>query len=60
GAEIEQVVIATLYRCLHRKQAISTQSLIESAQSTVPLSVTRSEDIDDLRESAKGRFTPVS
>ena len=60
GAEIEQVVIATLYRCLHRKQSISTQSLIESAQSTVPLSVTRSEDIDELRESAKGRFTPVS
>ena len=60
GAEIEQVVIATLYRCLYRKQPISTQSLIESARSTVPLSVTRSEDIDELRESAKGRFTPVS
>lgn len=60
GAEIEQVVITTLYRCLHQKQPVTTQAIIDSVRSTVPLSVTRSEDIDELRDSAKGRFTPVS
>jgi SpoVK/Ycf46/Vps4 family AAA+-type ATPase len=60
GAEIEQVVITTLYRCLHQKQPVTTQAIIDSVRSTVPLSVTRSEDIDELRDSAKGRFTPVA
>ncbi len=60
GAEIEQVVITTLYRCLHQKQPMTTQAIIDSVRSTVPLSVTRSEDIDELRDSAKGRFTPVA
>ncbi len=60
GAEIEQVVITTLYRCLHQKLPVTTASIIDSVRSTVPLSVTRSEDIEELRDSAKGRFTPVS
>jgi SpoVK/Ycf46/Vps4 family AAA+-type ATPase len=60
GAEIEQAVIAALYRCLRGKEPLSTASLLDAVRSTVPLSVTRREDIDELRESASGRFTPVA
>jgi AAA+ superfamily predicted ATPase len=59
GAEIEQAVISALYRSLHRKQPLTTDAVVESINATVPLSVTRAEDIDELRAMAKGRFTPV-
>jgi hypothetical protein len=59
GAEIEQVVIAGLYRSLYVNQPLSTDMLIESARSTVPLSVSRREDIEALREIAADRFVNV-
>jgi SpoVK/Ycf46/Vps4 family AAA+-type ATPase len=60
GAEIEQAVIAALYRCLRGKEPLSTASLLHAVSSTVPLSVSRREDIEELRASASGRFTPVA
>ena len=60
GAEIEQVVIAALYRSLQRKQPLDTQALVDAANSTVPLSISRHEDIDEIRQMAKGRFAPVA
>ncbi len=58
GAEIEQVVVSALYRSLQRKQPLTDVALIESACSTVPLSVARAEDIAEVREVGR-RFTPV-
>ncbi|MEK6373692.1 MAG: AAA family ATPase [Acidobacteriota bacterium] len=58
GAEIEQAVISALYRSLHTKQPLTAESIIEAARSTTPLSVSRAEDIDAIRELGK-RFTPV-
>ena len=60
GAEIEQAIIAALYRSLHRREQLSTEAVIEAAAATVPLSVTRREDIERIRAMAAGRFTPVS
>jgi SpoVK/Ycf46/Vps4 family AAA+-type ATPase len=60
GAEIEQAVIAALYRCLHRKEQLNTTSLLEAFRSTVPLSKSRREDIAALRAASAGRFTPVA
>ena len=60
GAEIEQVVIAALYRALHRKERLSTASILEAIRSTRPLSVSRAEDIARLRALAVERFTPVA
>ncbi len=60
GAEIEQAVISALYRCLKSREPVTTATILAAAKATVPLSVTRREDIDELRESAKGRFTPVT
>jgi SpoVK/Ycf46/Vps4 family AAA+-type ATPase len=59
GAEIEQAVIAALYRSLHAKQQLTTDALLETVRTTVPLSVSRREDVAKLREFARGRFTPV-
>ena len=59
GSEIEQAVVAALYRALHQKTPLTTDLLIEELTSTVPLSVTRREDIDQLRETAQGRFVNV-
>lgn len=59
GAEIEQVVIGALYRALYRKRALDTDLLLEEIGSTVPLSVSRREDIEALRHLAKGRFVSV-
>src|SRR5260221_723710 len=41
GAEIEQAIISTLYRSLHRKQKPTTEGVIEAAAATVPLSGAR-------------------
>lgn len=59
GAEIEQAVIAALYRALSQKRALDTGLLIEEMRQTIPLSVTRREDVEQLREMAKGRFLSV-
>ena len=59
GSEIEQAVVAALYRALHQKTPLTTDLLIEELSHTVPLSVTRREDIDSLRHLAEGRFVPV-
>jgi hypothetical protein len=59
GAEIEQTVVAALYRSLQRRQPLTTAGLLESVRATVPLSVSRREDLEELRRTARGRFTPV-
>jgi SpoVK/Ycf46/Vps4 family AAA+-type ATPase len=60
GAEIEQAVIAALYRAFDRGSDITTEDIIASLKETVPLSVTMSEDIDELREWARLRTRPAS
>jgi len=59
GAEIEQAVIAGLYRSLHEKRPLDTDLLVGELCETVPLSVSRREDIDRLRGMAQERFVPV-
>ncbi|MFQ5457203.1 MAG: AAA family ATPase [Myxococcota bacterium] len=49
GAEIEQAVIAGLYRALHDKRPLTTEHLLQEIKETLPLSITRREDIDRLR-----------
>ena len=59
GAEIEQAVIASLLGALHAGVPLSTGLVVEELRSTVPLSVSRREDVAELRASAQGRFVPV-
>jgi hypothetical protein len=39
---------------------LTTEHILEEIKATRPLSVTRAEDIDALREWAKGRTVPAS
>jgi ATP-dependent 26S proteasome regulatory subunit len=55
GAEIESSVQTALYAAYARKQELSTEDLLTALSSTVPLSVTRSEEIEKLRAWARGR-----
>ena len=59
GAEIEQAVIAGLYRALHEERPLDTLLLLGEIAATVPLFVSRREDIESLRDTARGRFVPV-
>ena len=59
GAEIEQSIVSALYAALYQKQPLTTESLVNEIRSTVPLSVSRREDVDHLRAIAKERFVSV-
>ena len=59
GSEIEQAVVASLYRALHVKSPLTTELVLEEMRQTVPLSVSRREDVERLREFAHGRFVSV-
>jgi ATP-dependent 26S proteasome regulatory subunit len=55
GAEIEQTVLAGLYTAFNSKQQLSTEILLVEIQSTQPLSVTRAEEVQAIREWARTR-----
>jgi SpoVK/Ycf46/Vps4 family AAA+-type ATPase len=59
GAEIEQAVAAGLYTAFDRKQQLSTEILLAEAKGTQPLSVTRAEDVEAIRDWAKSRAVPA-
>src|SRR5437773_1017407 len=60
GAEVEQAVVAALYTAFARRAELTTEHILEEIKATRPLSVTRAEGIDALREWAKGRTVPAS
>lgn len=60
GAEIESVVQTALYSAYSQKHQLGDQDLLEAVQATVPLSTTRAEEIDALREWAAQRAVPAS
>jgi ATP-dependent 26S proteasome regulatory subunit len=60
GAEIESAVQTALYAAFARKQELSTEDLLTALSSTVPLSVTRAEEIAELRAWAKDRAVRAS
>src|SRR5208282_4095824 len=55
GAEIEQSIVAALYTAFAHKQQLSADVLKAELAHTVPLSVTRREDIAAIRAWAQGR-----
>ncbi len=55
GAEIESAVQTALYAAFARKQELSNDDLLTALTTTVPLSVTRAEEIAQLRAWAKDR-----
>jgi SpoVK/Ycf46/Vps4 family AAA+-type ATPase len=55
GAEVESAVQTALYRAFSRRRELSNEDLMAALSSTVPLSVTRAEEIATLRHWAKDR-----
>ena len=59
GAEIEQAIAAGLFTAFSAKQQLTTEILLAEISGTQPLSVTRSEDIQAIRDWAKNRAVPA-
>jgi SpoVK/Ycf46/Vps4 family AAA+-type ATPase len=59
GAEIEQAIVAGLYTAFAQKQQLTTEILLAEIRGTQPLSVTRAEDIQAIRNWAKTRAVPA-
>ena len=59
GAEIEQAIVAGLYTAFSQKQQLNTEILIAEIRGTQPLSVTRAEDVQAIRDWAKTRAVPA-
>jgi AAA+ superfamily predicted ATPase len=55
GAELEQVVVSSLYRAYAEKSELSSAHLIEELARTRPLSITMAEPIAELRAWSQGR-----
>jgi SpoVK/Ycf46/Vps4 family AAA+-type ATPase len=59
GAEIEQAVVAGLYRAFADQGSLTDEHLLTEIRATRPLSVLLAERIDALREWAKDRCVPA-
>jgi len=59
GAEIEQAIASALYTAFAQKQQLNTEILLGEIRGTQPLSVTRAEDIQAIRDWAKTRAVPA-
>jgi ATP-dependent 26S proteasome regulatory subunit len=59
GAEIEAVILSGLYTAFDRKQELTNEILLEELKATEPLSVTRSEEIQAIRDWARTRAVPA-
>jgi hypothetical protein len=55
GAEIEQAIIAGLYTAFAQKQQLTTDVLLAETRATQPLSDTRAEEVESIRQWAKTR-----
>src|SRR5205823_6667723 len=60
GAEIDAAVQSALYAAFASKQPLTTETILAALARTVPLSTTRSEEIQALRLWAKQRAVPAS
>ena len=60
GAEIDAAVQTAMYASFSFQQPMTAQTLLDALVQTVPLSATRAEDIQALRNWAKARAVPAS
>jgi len=55
GSEIEQVVLSGMFRAFSKGKDIDTETLLEAARETAPISVTMADQITAMREWGKAR-----
>lgn len=59
GAEIEQAIASALYSSHNTENGINTELMLAELAATQPLSILMAEQINQLRQWAKGRTVPV-
>jgi ATP-dependent 26S proteasome regulatory subunit len=59
GAEIEQAIVAALYRAFEHSAKLDTATVLEAVRSSPPLSVTMRERLEALRAWGRTRCTPA-
>jgi ATP-dependent 26S proteasome regulatory subunit len=59
GAEIEQAILSALHEAFADDRDVSTKSIREALEASPPLSVTRREQVDELRRWASDRCVPA-
>ena len=60
GAEIEEAIVSALYDVFYLKKDLKTEHILKSVSETVPISKTMAEQIEEMREWAKGRARKTS
>jgi SpoVK/Ycf46/Vps4 family AAA+-type ATPase len=60
GAELEQLVVAALFRSFAADRELSQEDLVRTARETIPLAVTMDDRLKELREWARPRARPAS
>jgi hypothetical protein len=60
GAEIDAALQSAMYACFADKSPMTTELILNEVRNTVPLSLTRAEEIGQLRAWAKQRAVPAS
>jgi SpoVK/Ycf46/Vps4 family AAA+-type ATPase len=60
GAEVEQAIVSALYTAFSKQQQLSTEILVAECHATRPLSVTRREEVERLRDWARERAVPAN
>ncbi|HNS32202.1 MAG TPA: AAA family ATPase [bacterium] len=60
GAEIEQAVISALFDSFVENRELSTQDILKSIRTGIPLAMTMSDNINSLRQWAETRTVPAT
>ena len=60
GAEVEQAIISAMHDSFAENREVSTEDIVKALSSTVPLSSTMREKIQEIRTWAGDRARPVS
>ncbi len=60
GAEIDAAIQTAMYAAYSGNSDLTTETVLQALKGTVPLSVSRAEEIDELRQWAKHRAVPAS
>lgn len=60
GAELEQVIVAAMFRSFAEKREVNSVDLLETAREIVPLAITMDDKLKDLRDWARSRARMAS
>lgn len=60
GAEIGAAIQTAMYDCFANKKPVTTENILQALRTSVPLSISRAEDVQALRDWARTRAVPAS